>query len=199
MSKNLCLFIIIFCIIFVGTAPNVNIYLLSNANAQTNGNDYNSYNNKNDDIYSKYQTNDKTYACQTGQFKGFFVEAEEFCDLKIGQEPPGQQGEQGDRGLQGLQGEKGDRGLQGLQGIQGVPGEKGEKGEPGAQGLPGINGKDGESGGGTGTNFEPCSGCITFGLFELDSGNIFLDANVSLPIFGETNIPLGLDNIQLIC
>jgi Collagen triple helix repeat (20 copies) len=195
MSKNLCLIIIIFCIIFVGTAPNVNIYLLSNAMAQTNGNEYNSYNNinKNDGTYSKYPTNGKTYACQTGQFQGFFVEAEEFCDLKIGQGPPGQQGEKGDRGLQGLQGEQGDRGLQGLQGeqgIRGVPGEKGERGEQGAQGLPGINGEDGESV----TNSDPCNDCLLFGLFTLDSERIVLDANVSLPIVGETTMPLPLDN-----
>ncbi len=47
----------------------------------------NSYDNDNSK-YSKYPTKDKKIACQTGQFEGFFVESEEFCDLKIEQNPP---------------------------------------------------------------------------------------------------------------
>ena len=42
------------------------------------------------DSYSKYPTKDKKIACQTGQFKGFFVESVEFCKLTIAQGPPGQ-------------------------------------------------------------------------------------------------------------
>ena len=33
--------------------------------------------------YSTYPTKDKKYVCQTGQFKGFFVESVEFCKLEI--------------------------------------------------------------------------------------------------------------------
>ena len=43
-----------------------------------------------DNSYSKYPTKDKKYVCQTGQFKGFFVESVEFCKLKITQGSPGQ-------------------------------------------------------------------------------------------------------------
>ena len=39
--------------------------------------------------YSTYPTKDKKYVCQTGQFKGFFVESVEFCKLEI---PSGPQG-----------------------------------------------------------------------------------------------------------
>ena len=42
--------------------------------------------------YSTYPTKDKKYVCQTGQFKGFFVESVEFCKLEI---PAGPQGPQG--------------------------------------------------------------------------------------------------------
>ena len=38
----------------------------------------NSYDNDNSK-YSNYPTKDKKYVCQTGQFKGFFVESVEFC------------------------------------------------------------------------------------------------------------------------
>ena len=42
--------------------------------------------------YSTYPTKDKKYVCQTGQFKGFFVESVEFCKLEI---PAGPQGPAG--------------------------------------------------------------------------------------------------------
>ena len=45
--------------------------------------------------YSTYSTKDKKYVCQTGQFKGFFVESVEFCKLEI---PAGPQGPQGPAG-----------------------------------------------------------------------------------------------------
>jgi hypothetical protein len=45
--------------------------------------------------YSTYPTKDKKYVCQTGQFKGFFVESVEFCKLEI---PAGPQGPQGPAG-----------------------------------------------------------------------------------------------------
>jgi hypothetical protein len=45
--------------------------------------------------YSTYPTKDKKYVCQTGQFKGFFVESVEFCKLEI---PVGPQGPQGPAG-----------------------------------------------------------------------------------------------------
>ena len=178
------MFVLMFVTSFImlaGVTPLVNIHLLSNAMAQGDGYDYDSYSsNKNENPYSTYPTYDKSFSCQTGQFEGFFVEAEEFCNLEITQGQPGQQGQQG---IQGPKGDKGDRGPQGDTGVQGLQGKKGDKGE---QGLPGINGKDGVSE----LNSDPCNDCLLFGLFELDSGRIILDANITLPIVGETIIPL---------
>ena len=48
--------------------------------------------------YSTYPTKDKKYVCQTGQFKGFFVESVEFCKLEIPSGPQGPQGPQGPAG-----------------------------------------------------------------------------------------------------
>jgi hypothetical protein len=70
-----------------------------------------SYNNSYEDMkkYSTYPTKDKKYVCQTGQFKGFFVESVEFCDL-IAQGPKGDKGDKGDPGAKGDKGDKGDLG-----------------------------------------------------------------------------------------
>ncbi len=67
--------------------------------------------------YSTYPTKDKKYVCQTGQFKGFFVESVEFCKLKIAQGPPGPAGPQGIQGLQGPRGFNGTNGVNGTSGI----------------------------------------------------------------------------------
>jgi hypothetical protein len=81
-----------------------------------------SYNDSYEDMktYSTYPTKDKKYVCQTGQFKGFFVESVEFCKLKIAQGPAGPAGPQG------------------IQGIQGPIGPNGTQGPPGPQGQSGI-------------------------------------------------------------
>ena len=84
----------------------------------------------NDDIYSKYPTEEKKIACQTGQFEGFFVESVEFCKLKIPRGltgPAGPAGPQGESiiGPQGPVGETGPQGLQGFNGTQGLPGPPG--------------------------------------------------------------------------
>jgi hypothetical protein len=72
-----------------------------------------SYNDSYEDMktYSTYPTKDKKYVCQTGQFKGFYVESVEFCKLKIAQGP------------------------QGPQGIPGIPGAIGPQGPPGPNEL----------------------------------------------------------------
>ena len=57
--------------------------------------------------YRTYPTKDKKYVCQTGQFKGFFVESVEFCKLKIAQGPAGPQGIPGIPGAIGPQGPAG--------------------------------------------------------------------------------------------
>jgi hypothetical protein len=59
-----------------------------------------SYNNSYEDMktYSTYPTKEKKYVCQTGQFKGFFVESVEFCKLEIPAGPQGPQGPQGPAG-----------------------------------------------------------------------------------------------------
>ena len=77
-----------------------------------------SYNNSYEDMkkYSTYPTKDKKYVCQTGQFKGFFVESVEFCKLQIAGGSPGPTGATGPQGLQGTQG------IQGLIGPNGTQG-----------------------------------------------------------------------------
>lgn len=57
--------------------------------------------------YSTYPTEEKKYVCQTGQFKGFYVESVEFCKLKIAQGPAGPQGIPGIPGAIGPQGPPG--------------------------------------------------------------------------------------------
>ena len=59
-----------------------------------------SYNDSYEDMkkYSTYPTKDKKYVCQTGQYKGFFVESVEFCKLEIPAGPQGPQGPQGPAG-----------------------------------------------------------------------------------------------------
>jgi hypothetical protein len=94
-----------------------------------------SYNNSYEDMktYSTYPTKDKKYVCQTGQFKGFFVESVEFCKLKIPQGPPGPIGPPG---ATGPQGPPGTTGAQGIQGIQGPIGPNGTQGPPGPNQIP---------------------------------------------------------------
>ena len=70
--------------------------------------------------HSTYPTKDKKYVCQTGQFKGFFVESVEFCKLTILQGPPGPTGATGATGPQGIQGPIGPNGTQGPPGSPGL-------------------------------------------------------------------------------
>jgi hypothetical protein len=43
------------------------------------------YDKYGDSSYSRYQTDDKKYECQTGPFEGFFVSSVEFCkNVKFG-------------------------------------------------------------------------------------------------------------------
>jgi hypothetical protein len=95
------------------------------------------YSNSYEDMktYSTYPTKDKKYVCQTGQFKGFFVESVEFCKLKIVQGPQGPAGPQGLQGIQGIQGPIGPTGTQGPQGLQGIPGVNGTQGPPGPNAI----------------------------------------------------------------
>ena len=95
----------------------------------TSSNDSNN-NYYNDDLYSKYPTEEKKIACQTGQFEGFFVESVEFCKLKIPRGPTGPTGPTGPQGEsiigpEGPAGETGPQGLQGVNGTQGPPGPPG--------------------------------------------------------------------------
>ena len=100
-----------------------------------------SYNDSYEDMkkYSTYPTEDKKYVCQTGQFKGFFVESVEFCKLKIPQGPPGPIGPTGASGQQGPKGDKGDTGQIGPQGIQGIQGLTGATGATGPPGITTLN------------------------------------------------------------
>jgi hypothetical protein len=110
----------------VAVLPAGNLNFFSEVIAQEYNNNYGydnnkqiSYSNSYEDMktYSTYPTEDKKYVCQTGQFKGFFVESVEFCKLKIAEGPPGPAGPAGPQGIQGLPGSTGATGATGPAGI----------------------------------------------------------------------------------
>ena len=133
-----------------------------------------SYNDSYEDMktYSTYPTKDKKYVCQTGQFKGFFVESVEFCKLTIAQGPQGPIGPPGATGATGATGPQGERGL------TGGTGEPGEDGMDGATGPRGFNGTDGING----TQGPPGPAGMTF----INNTNTYFRDAVSRNITGTT-------------
>ena len=113
----------------------------SNVKAQ----EYGTYDDYDNDMYSTYPTEVNKYECRTGPFEGFFVSSVEFCkfnkfddkrkdirDNRTGtQGPAGPQGPPGATGATGPQGPPGATGAQGIQGIQGLIGPNGTQGPPG--------------------------------------------------------------------
>jgi hypothetical protein len=129
----------------------------SNVNAQ----EYGTYDDYDDNMYSIYPTEINKYECQKGPFEGFFVSSVEFCKhVKFNdnkrdhnrdnnqtgaQGPPGPAGPQGPQGIQGPPGPGG--GQTGPQGPQGPPGATGPASTvPGPQGERGFNGTQGPVG-----------------------------------------------------
>jgi hypothetical protein len=110
-------------------APDYNYYyepMKQQQSSYDNNNNYNyddtkriSYSDSYEDMkkYSTYPTKDKKYVCQTGQFKGFFVESVEFCKLKIVEGPQEPIGPTGATGATGATGQAGSPGQQGPSGI----------------------------------------------------------------------------------
>jgi hypothetical protein len=147
----LSLFVMMGALIMLVPFTSINF---SNVNAQ----EYDSYDN---DMYSKYPTDENKYECRTGPFEGFFVSYVEFCkrttsivddddkddrgngNVTIGPQgptgPQGPQREPGPQGPQGPQGLQGERGLTGATGMQGPAGEDGEDGATGMTGPAGAN------------------------------------------------------------
>ena len=151
----------------LGVMPLFNQNNFSNVKAQ----EYGTYDDYDNDMYSKYPTEINKYECRTGPFEGFFVGSVEFCkfnkfdkddrkdrtdigDNRTGpagpQGPPGPEGPPGPAGGQiGPQGEQGERGLTGATGMTGPPGEDGidgTQGERGFNGTDGVNGTQGPPG-----------------------------------------------------
>ena len=143
----------------------------SNVKAQ----EYGTYDDYDNDMYSTYPTENNKYECQKGPLEGFFVSSVEFCkhvkfddrkdnrdNITGTQGPPGPPGPQGPIGPQGPPGPAGGLpGPQGPPGPQGVPGPLGERGFTGATGSIGpagaastVQGPPGERGpmGFNGTN-----------------------------------------------
>ena len=52
---------------------------LPNVKAQ----EYGTYNDYDNDMYSTYPTEENKYECRTGPFEGFFVSSVEFCKFKF--------------------------------------------------------------------------------------------------------------------
>src|SRR5215213_6609814 len=112
----------------------------SNAKAQ----EYGTFDDYDDDMYSTYPTESNKYECQKGPLEGFFVSSVEFCkhvkfddnkrenreNITGTQGPPGPQGPACPIDPQGPPGPTG-----GLPGPQGPPGQAG--GLPGPQGPAG--------------------------------------------------------------
>jgi hypothetical protein len=130
--------------------------------------EYGTYDEYDDDMYSTYPTESNKYECQKGPLEGFFVSSVEFCkhgkfdDRKDNnvtgiqgppgaQGPPGPTGATGQQGIQGPPGPAGGQtGPQGPPGTAGVPGPQGERGLTGATGMTGpvstVPGPQGERG-----------------------------------------------------
>ena len=143
----------------------------SNVKAQ----EYGTYDDYDNDMYSTYPTEINKYECQKGPFEGFFVGSVEFCKFKFDNDndrkdnrtgiqgpqgpagpqgppgtaggPPGPAGTQGPAGPQGLTGSQGERGLTGATGATGPTSTvPGPQGPPGVNGTNGINGAPGAQG-----------------------------------------------------
>ena len=111
--------------------------------------EYGSYDDYDNDMYSTYPTEINKYECRTGPLEGFFVSSVEFCkhvkfDDKVDKDRENVTGTQGPPGPQGLPGVNGTDGAQGLPGPQGPPGPAG--GQPGPQGPTGPQGERGLTG-----------------------------------------------------
>ena len=148
-------------LVMLAIMPLFNQNNFSNVKAQ----EYGTYDDYDNDMYSTYPTEINKYECRTGPLEGFFVSSVEFCkfnkfdkddrkdrkeirDNRTGpagpQGPPGPEGPPGPAGGQiGPQGEQGERGLTGATGMTGPPGEDGIDG---TQGERGFNGTQGPSG-----------------------------------------------------
>ena len=128
------------------------------------------YDKYGDSYYSQYPTDDKKYECRTGPFEGFFVSSVEFCKhIKFDKDDrkdsrDNRTGTQGPPGPAGPQGPPGFNGTQGPQGIQGIQGPAGSAGATGATGPQGIQGPP--------------------GITQLNSSNVYLVFNASLPVSG---------------
>jgi hypothetical protein len=90
------------------SALTLNVNLLSNVKAQ----EYGTYDDYDNDIFSKYPTDENKYECQTGPLEGFFTSSVEFCkhlkldkdDRKDRDNKTGTQGPPGPAGPQGFSG-----------------------------------------------------------------------------------------------
>ena len=94
----------------------------SNVKAQ----EYGTYDDYDNDMYSTYPTEINKYECQKGPFEGFFVGSVEFCDAKKFDKKDRDSRDRDNRtGIQGPPGPAGPQGLPGTNGTQGPPGQEG--------------------------------------------------------------------------
>jgi hypothetical protein len=152
----------------------------------------------NDNMYSKYPTQENKYECRTGPFEGFFVGSVEFCKhLKFDDKDDNRKDNRDKDNRRGVQGPQGPQGPPGANGIQGPPGANGIQGPPGANGIqgpPGVNGTQGPQGptGVNGTNIDPCVACLLDALAKADSGAILVNVTVNLTDIIRPTEPLPL-------
>ena len=151
-------------LVMLAIMPLFNQNNFSNVKAQ----EYGTYDDYDNDMYSTYPTEINKYECRTGPFEGFFVGSVEFCkfnkfdkdnsnrdnNITGTQGPPGPQGPPGIQGplgppgpAGGQPGPQGERGLTGATGLTGMIGPPGAASTvPGPEGPRGFNGTDGVSG-----------------------------------------------------
>jgi hypothetical protein len=167
-----------------------------------------------DDMYSKYPTEENKYECRTGPLEGFFVSSVEFCkhvkfddNRKDNRDsnrtgPPGPQGPIGPQGPPGPAG--GQPGPQGPPGVPGPQGERGFTGATGATGQPGADGIDGAQGPPGIVNAELCPPDTDFENFYVLNGTTAESCNsrsltVYKEIFGCNNIVDSPTSVEMSC
>jgi hypothetical protein len=143
----------------------------------------------NDNMYSKYPTQENKYECRTGPFEGFFVGSVEFCKhLKFDDKDDNRKDNRDKDNRRGVQGPQGPQGPPGANGIQGPPGVNGTQGPPGVNGTQGPQGPTGVNG----TNIDPCVACLLDALAKADSGAILVNVTVNLTDIIRPTEPLPL-------
>ena len=144
----------------------------------------------NDNMYSKYPTQENKYECRTDPFEGFFVGSVEFCKhLKFDDKDDRKDNRDRDnrRGVQGPAGPKAHKVHKVYQELTEHKVYQELTEHNGSQGPAGVNG----------TNIDPCVACLLDALAKADSGAILVNVTANLERgpqgpSGDVNVTLPL-------